>query len=400
LKNNGLYKIQIGSLIILLILFTFPINTGALNNGAVSEDEMKKKVLNYDTWYLSSTGYATENLAKTKIPREAKGLYVTGNTASNQKIDGLINLLQQSELNALVIDVKEDAGYVTYKSKVPQVMEITSDRKNFISDIDVLLQRLKENNIYTIARIVTFKDPFFAGAKPEIAMQRKNGGVWRDNKGVSWVDPFQKEVWDYNIAIAKEAIEKGFDEIQFDYVRFPENGAKVNREVAFDNPENKSKAEVIADFLTYAKEELKDYPIFISADVFGLTTTVVDDMGIGQQWELITQAVDYISPMMYPSHYANRTYGLPIPDAYPYETIKFGLLDAIKKNDKLLAEGKQVAIIRPWYQDFTATWVQGNIKYGPSEVNKQIQAGYELNINEYLMWNASNNYSQAAWLPK
>jgi len=107
---------------------------------------MKKKVLNYDTWYLSSTGYATENLAKTKIPREAKGLYVTGNTASNQKIDGLINLLQQSELNALVIDVKEDAGYVTYKSKVPQVMEITSDRKNFISDIDVLLQRLKENN--------------------------------------------------------------------------------------------------------------------------------------------------------------------------------------------------------------------------------------------------------------
>jgi len=400
LKNNGLYKIQIGSLIILLILFTFPINTGALNNGAVSEDEMKKKVLNYDTWYLSSTGYATENLAKTKIPREAKGLYVTGNTASNQKIDGLINLLQQSELNALVIDVKEDAGYVTYKSKVPQVMEITSDRKNFISDIDVLLQRLKENNIYTIARIVTFKDPFFAGAKPEIAMQRKNGGVWRDNKGVSWVDPFQKEVWDYNIAIAKEAIEKGFDEIQFDYVRFPENGAKVNREVAFDNPENKSKAEVIADFLTYAKEELKDYPIFISADVFGLTTTVVDDMGIGQQWELITQAVDYISPMMYPSHYANRTYGLPIPDAYPYETIKFGLLDAIKKNNKLLAEGKQVAIIRPWYQDFTATWVQGNIKYGPSEVNKQIQAGYELNINEYLMWNASNNYSQAAWLPK
>lgn len=400
MKNNGLYKIQIGSLIILLILFTFPINTGALNNGAVSEDEMKKKVLNYDTWYLSSTGYATENLAKTKIPREAKGLYVTGNTASNQKIDGLINLLQQSELNALVIDVKEDAGYVTYKSKVPQVMEITSDRKNFISDIDVLLQRLKENNIYTIARIVTFKDPFFAGAKPEIAMQRKNGGVWRDNKGVSWVDPFQKEVWDYNIAIAKEAIEKGFDEIQFDYVRFPENGAKVNREVAFDNPENKSKAEVIADFLTYAKEELKDYPIFISADVFGLTTTVVDDMGIGQQWELITQAVDYISPMMYPSHYANRTYGLPIPDAYPYETIKFGLLDAIKKNDKLLAEGKQVAIIRPWYQDFTATWVQGNIKYGPSEVNKQIQAGYELNINEYLMWNASNNYSQAAWLPK
>lgn len=400
MKNNGLYKIQIGSLIILLILFTFPINTGALNNGAVSEDEMKKKVLNYDTWYLSSTGYATENLAKTKIPREAKGLYVTGNTASNQKIDGLINLLQQSELNALVIDVKEDAGYVTYKSKVPQVMEITSDRKNFISDIDVLLQRLKENNIYTIARIVTFKDPFFAGAKPEIAMQRKNGGVWRDNKGVSWVDPFQKEVWDYNIAIAKEAIEKGFDEIQFDYVRFPENGAKVNREVAFDNPENKSKAEVIADFLTYAKEELKDYPIFISADVFGLTTTVVDDMGIGQQWELITQAVDYISPMMYPSHYANRTYGLPIPDAYPYETIKFGLLDAIKKNNKLLAEGKQVAIIRPWYQDFTATWVQGNIKYGPSEVNKQIQAGYELNINEYLMWNASNNYSQAAWLPK
>lgn len=383
-------------IVALVIFWGFPTESYVLGNE--NKNETKKIIPSYDFWYQSATSYSLEGLNRNKIPREAKALYITGNTASNQKLESIMNVLAQSELNSLVIDVKEDSGYVTYKSNVPEVKEITSDRKNFIYDVDGLLKRMKENNIYTIARIVTFKDPFYAGAKPEIAMQKKEGGVWRDRGGVSWVDPYLKEVWDYNIAIAKEAAGKGFNEIQFDYVRFPENGAKVDREVTFINPENRTKAQNIADFLAYAKEELKDYPIFISADVFGLTTTVIDDMGIGQQWELITQTVDYISPMMYPSHYANRTYGLPVPDAYPYETIKFGLQDAIKKNDKLLKEGKKVAVIRPWYQDFSASWVPGYIIYGSKEVKAQIQAGYDIGIKEYIMWSSKNNYSYGAWI--
>ncbi|OEF99653.1 GTP-binding protein [Vulcanibacillus modesticaldus] len=352
----------------------------------------------YYDWYQYPTDYSLFNLNRKKIPREVKGLYVSGHTAESIRIDQLIDLLNKTELNSLVIDVKEDGGYLTYKSNVPQVKEITSDRKTFISDIDALLQKARENNIYTIARIVTFKDPFLAGAKPEIAMQKISGGVWRDSKGVSWVDPYRKEVWDYNIAIAIEAAKKGFKEIQFDYVRFPAEGRRLDREVQFNNPENKTKAEIIAEFLKYAKEQLKDYNVFISADVFGLTTTVIDDMGIGQKWELITATVDYISPMMYPSHYGKWSYGLPIPDAYPYETIKFGLEDAIEKNNKVANQGNTPAIIRPWYQDFTATWVKGHIDYGAEEVLEQIKAGKDLGINEYLIWNPRNTYSERAWL--
>lgn len=376
----------------------------ASNQPLPSENNQQKttsqpSVYSYEDWYQSLLKYSPEVLERTKIPREVKGLYVTGHTAGlTSKYDHLVQLLNDTELNSLVIDVKEDSGFLTYKSNVPLVNEIRSDRKTFIRDIDALLHQAKENNVYTIARIVTFKDPFFAGAKPEYAMQKKTGGVWRDRHGISWIDPFRKEVWDYNIAIAKEAAEKGFDEIQFDYVRFPDNAKKVDREVAFVNPDQLTKAEAIAQFLAYAKEQLKDYPVFISADVFGLTTTTADDMGIGQQWELITATVDYICPMMYPSHYANRTYGLSVPDAYPYETVKNGLQDAIEKNNKVLQQGKSVAVIRPWYQDFTATWVKGHIKYGPDQVTAQIRAGKEHEIKEYLIWNAGNKYSEATWI--
>lgn len=369
-------------------------------NEEIIEEEVNINIPTYDDWYQSHVRYSRDYLDKIKIPREVKGLYLTGYSAGNSKFDHLVNLLNTTELNSMVIDVKEDVGYITYKSEVPQVKEVNSDRKTFIKDIDDVLQKAKENNIYTIARIVTFKDPFYAGAKPEYAMQKKLGGVWRDYKGISWIDPYRKEVWDYNIAIAKEAAEKGFKEIQFDYVRFPANGKKVNREVNFNNTDNFTKAEVIAEFLTYAKEELKDYPVFISADVFGMTTSVQDDMGIGQQWELLAPVVDYISPMMYPSHYGNGLYGLKVPDARPYETIKSGLEDAIEKNNKLSDLEENVAIIRPWYQDFTATWVKGYIQYGPDEVLAQIKAGNDLGVNEYIMWNATNTYSEEAWINK
>jgi len=400
LKSNSLLL-----KVLILLMFVFSFNSvvngqsGASENNTDETPNLNSELI-YGEIYNSSIIYSINSLDDYKIPREVKGLYITGHTTATQKYGNLIDLLNKTELNSLVIDVKEDSGYVTYKSNVSQVKDVASDRKTFIKDIDALLYEADENNIYTIARIVTFKDPFYAGARTDIAMQKKTGGVWRDKKGVAWVDPYNKEVWEYNVAIAKEAAEKGFKEIQFDYVRFPENGKKVDQEVAFINPENKSKAEIIADFLAYAREELKDYPVYISADVFGLTTTVVDDMGIGQQWEFITPTVDYISPMMYPSHYGNGSYGLSIPDAYPYETIKYGLEDAIEKNNKVSNSGESVAVIRPWYQDFTASWVKGHITYGPEEILEQIKAGNELGINEYLIWNAGNSYSVNTWLDK
>jgi len=336
-------------------------------------------------------------LDRAKIPVKAKGIYLTGWSAGNSNFQKLLNLVNETELNAMVIDMKEDEGRVTYQSGIPFVKEVKSDGTRFIRDIDQMMQTLKENHVYTIARIVCFKDPFLAGKKLDWAMQRKTGGVWSDKKGVVWIDPYRKEVWDYNIALAKEAAMKGFDEIQFDYVRFPDNGKKVDQEVAFYQQNGRAKQQVISDFLAYARKELAPYNVYISADIFGLVTSVTDDMGIGQKWELVSPHVDYVSPMMYPSHYANGTYGLAIPDARPYETIYHGLQDAQKKDQGLKAKQQQPATIRPWYQDFTARWVKGHIPYGPREVQAQIKAGRDLGVDEYLIWDAGNSYSEGAW---
>jgi hypothetical protein len=327
-----------------------------------------------------------------KAPEKVKGIYVSFSNVGDDRLNGLIQLLEKTELNAMVIDVKDDLGRIPYDSKVDLVNQVGADRSQNVSDMKKLLSDLKKREIYTIARIVTFKDPNLAKKKPDWAMKRHNGSVWRDPKGVAWVDPYRKEVWDYTISIAKEAVELGFDEIQFDYVRFPDNAKRVKREVAFHNPHGKSKAENITDFLTYANQELKPMGAFISADVFGLVTTARDDMGIGQEWEKIAGQVDYISPMMYPSHYSEGSYGLSSPEANPHQTIEEGLKDALARNKKLEAKGIKTPIIRPWYQDFDF-----RRRYGTKEVRDQIKAGEELGIHQYLIWNQGNRYTEDAY---
>ncbi len=348
-------------------------------------------------WTDDQLLFTPDQLEKMKIPVEAKGIYLTGRSAGNSNFQRLLQFVVSTELNAMVIDVKEDEGRVTYKSGVPVVKEVGSDNTVFIQDVDSVVQTLKENHIYPIARIVCFKDPFLAGKKTDWAMHKKTGGVWSDKKGTVWIDPYRKEVWDYNIAIAKEAAQKGFKEIQFDYVRFPDNGKKIDAEVAFHEQNGKEKQQVIADFLAYAKAELAPFNVYISADVFGLVPSVSDDMGIGQKWEMVSPNVDYISPMTYPSHYANGTYGLRVPDAKPYETILHSVKDAQQKNAGLEQNQIKSAAIRPWLQDFTARWVKGHIPYGPAEVSAQIKAAKDLGVDQYLIWNAGNTYSQAAW---
>lgn len=366
-------------------------------SGYATAEPTTKPVASAEEWRDEQLLSSPELVERMKLPVKAKGIYLTGWSAGGSRFQKLLNLVNQTELNAMVIDVKEDEGRVTYQSGVPLVKEVKSDGTRFIADIDQLLQTLHDHHVYTIARIVCFKDPYLAGKKLDWAMQRKTGGPWADNKGVVWIDPYRKEVWDYNIALAKEAAKKGFKEIQFDYVRFPDNGKRVDQEVAFYQQNGKAKQQVISDFLAYARKELEPYNVFISADIFGLVPSVTDDMGIGQKWELVSPHVDYISPMMYPSHYANGTYGLAVPDAKPYETIRNGLLDAQAKDQVVKAQNRKPAVIRPWYQDFTATWVRGHIPYGPREVLAQIRAGQELGIDEYLIWDAGNSYSEGAW---
>ncbi|MNI41180.1 hypothetical protein D3C73_954260 [compost metagenome] len=315
---------------------------------------------------------------------------MSGWSASGDKFQKLLHLLDQTDLNAMVIDIKNDYGQLTYPSQLPMVTDIGAS-SFIIKDLKEKLTYLKAKQIYTIARIVVFKDPYLCSKQSNLGIQTTTGQLWRDSKGVAWVDPYKEEVWDYNIQIAKEAAAIGFDEIQFDYVRFPDNGKKVDLEVNFDNPKGWSKAVAIQTFLKRAKEQLGNVPV--SADVFGLTTTSSEDMGIGQNWSLMSKEVDTLSPMLYPSHYSSGIYGIPNPDLQPYAIVRQASMDAIAKNKQLLQASHKAAAIRPWFQDFTATWVKPHKTYGDMDVKEQIKAAREQGINQFLLWNSSSNYS-------
>lgn len=330
------------------------------------------------------------------MPRDpVKGIYVSGWVAGSKKrLDRLIQLVDRTDLNAMVIDVKNEYGQLTYKSSLPEVNAIGADRHVAIGDIQALLRKLKDKHIYVIGRIVTFKDPLYAKTYPSFALQRKSGGVWRDVQGKVWLDPFQQRVRVYNAAIAKEAATIGFDEIQFDYVRFPDNGSKVDREVQYSSSRGgKSKSQVIAQFLKDATSGVHAAGARVSADVFGLVTSSTNDMGIGQSWRSISNAVDVISPMTYPSHYSTGMYGVKQPDLSPYAIIRHAMMDANHRNNLISSGSDQTpATIRPWLQSFTAKWVHPHQQYGAEQVNKQIQAAKEQGVYEFLLWSSNCKY--------
>jgi hypothetical protein len=321
-----------------------------------------------------------------------KGIYVSAYSLHSEKFNQLLHLVDTTDLNAMVIDIKTDSGQVTYPSIIPLVKEIGANSNLLIPDLKEKLKLLKSKQIYTIARVVVFKDPYLSNRKNDFAIMNKSGAVWRDNKGIAWVDPYKEKVWDYNIHIAQEAAELGFDEVQFDYVRFPENGRKLDKEVNFEQHHGWSKSQVIEAFLKRAKSQIGSKAI-VSVDVFGLTTSSQQDMGIGQEWSLISKEVDVISPMLYPSHYSKGIYGIANPDFQPYAVINRAVSDAKKKNEQLLQAKQSAARIRPWFQDFTATWVHPHKNYGIQDVKEQIKAAHEQGIDEFLLWNSHCTYS-------
>ncbi len=259
------------------------------------------------------------------------------------------------------------------------------------SNINALMKKFKDNNIYTIARIVTFKSPKYAVKYPERAITYKNSGKLYYADGAYWASPFDKELWAYNTAVAKEALEVGFNEIQFDYVRFPATGSKLDKKLDFKNPNKSSKTFAVQEFVKYARSVLNPLEGYISLDVFGWTATTTNDSGIGQHWEGMSNVADYMSPMVYPSHYGKNNFGLAVPDANPYKTVYASMSDAIERNENI----KTPAKLRPWLQGFTAKWVRGYIPYRTVQIRAQIQACIDLGIDDYIFWNASNNYPEA-----
>ncbi|MFC4768306.1 putative glycoside hydrolase [Effusibacillus consociatus] len=411
-------------------------------------------------------------------PDAVRGIYVTAHSAGGERFNSLVDLVDKTDLNTMVIDIKDDWGYITYKINDPKWEDSS---RPYIHDPKALLAKLKEHDIYPIARIVVFKDSVFAQAHPEYSFLTQ-GQIWRNSRGEAFVNPFLPEVWKHNLEIAKKAAEAGFQEIQFDYVRFPEGFETMDNTLQYNMGEYKDrkptkfaqleqeyqaainsyesrKAELkkqqealqakvsgyqpkenlseeqkkelqaaeeslakasaefqnhektapkapqfsekerlvqlrvdaVTDFVSYARKELEPFGAKVSVDIFGYSATLPEAPGIGQNFVRICENVDVISSMIYPSHWGPGYFNIPKPDLEPYRLVA----EYAKAENEKLNGLKNKVTSRPWIQDFTASWLGGgNYKsYGKAEVEAQIRALKDHGINEFLIWNAGNTYT-------
>ncbi|WP_019412731.1 putative glycoside hydrolase [Paenisporosarcina sp. TG20] len=330
-------------------------------------------------------------------PDAVRGVYVTGHSAGGGRFNDLINLMDNTELNAMVIDIKDDFGDLTYVPEDDSPIKSLDIGNPYMRDPQAVLKVLEEKQVYPIARIVVFKDTRLAEAKPELSFV-EGSGIWKNGRGEAFVNPFMQEVWDHNVAIAIEAAKMGFQEIQFDYVRFPEGFENREDKLKYSMGEYENseldmvqrRVEAVTDFVAYAREQLKPYGVKVSVDIFGYAATVSEAPGIGQNFSKISENVDVISSMIYPSHWTPY-FGIAKPDLEPYRLVK----EYAKVENEVLSKLQNPPISRPWIQDFTASYLgAGNYKnYGGAEVEAQIRALSEAGIKEYLLWNAGNRYS-------
>lgn len=399
-------------------------------------------------------------------PDAVRGIYVTGWSAGGDRMSKLLSLVDNTDLNAMVIDIKDDDGYITFKPEG----KLAEFGQPYIKDAYALMKTLEQHKIYPIARIVSFKDTVLAKKRPDLSYIEGNS-VWRNGNGDGFINPFLKETWDHNVDVAKLAAELGFKEIQFDYVRFPEGfesrdkvlkyslgdykdkkpakfvqeekdyaetskkyqddltslqikltdatntynsgNTDVNKKAMDDAQKSVSallkkaphapdfsdkarmtqlRVDAVSDFVAYAKDQLKPYAIKVSVDIFGYSATLPEAPGIGQNFNSISSSVDVISSMIYPSHWSNGYFGISKPDKEPYRLVT----EYMKAEKEKFAQLQSPPQSRPWIQDFTASWLgAGNyIKYGKAEVDAQIKALKDAGVNEYLIWNANNSYSE------
>ena len=369
-------------------------------DGNQKNEQSSNKSGNSQSDALKKNNDKNTNENKVEYPKDGvKGIYVTSNSTQGKKMDELVKFIKDSNLNTMVIDVKDDTGNITMKLNTgnKQVDKNTLD----IVDGKKLLKKLHDNNIYPIARIVTFKDTKLANEHPEWTFKNSDGSVWTNGKGDSFVNPFMKEVWKYDIDVAKAAAKAGFQDIQFDYVRFPEGFENQADSLTYNKGEYKNsqmssgdqRVDTITKFLEYANKELKPMGVNVSADVFGYSALVENAPGIGQSFPKISKNVDAISSMIYPSHWSNGDFGLQAPDTEPYKTVNRYIQ---KENSLLDTLGKDKPISRPWIQDFTASYLgAGNyIDYDAKAISEEVQALKDNGVNEFLLWNAGNDYTE------
>lgn len=328
----------------------------------------------------------TREVHVTLEPIVVRAIYINALVASKpEALEQRLALVDRTELNAVVIDLKDSTGRVYYDTQVKLAHEIGAVQP--ILDPRVLVAELKQRGIYSIARIVVFEDPILAEAKPEWAIRdRTTGGPWRTWNGLAWVNAYRQEVWQYNTALALEAANFGFDEIQLDYIRFPTDGPLRNADYGVPHtPENRTRA--LREFLQTVQEALRPTPAYLAADIFGLTVWELSDSGIGQNLETIVQVVDYVCPMLYPSHFWSGSLGFELPNDHPYEVMRWSLENGLARVPDMRAK------FRPWLQDFS--YGPGK-RYGPEEVRAQIRAVYDAGLSSWMLWNADSVFQEAA----
>jgi hypothetical protein len=322
-------------------------------------------------------------------PQTIKAAYLTFYGVLDRTIrTRVLDLLEKTELNAVVIDVKGDRGWLLYKTEVPLAIT-TAHGPAVYKEFDAFLAELKARHVYTIARIVTFKDNMLATARPDLAIiDTRTGKAWMDNEKLAWVDPFREEVWDYNIAIAQEAVRKGFDEVQFDYVRFPTDGRLSAAKYAKPNNRD-TRLPTIAGFLERARKEIGPLGAFVAADVFGYTAFNENDTDIGQRVEELTPHLDYVCPMVYPSGYHKGIPGYRNPVENPYQVVH----ESVRLIRKRATH--TVVRVRPWLQDFKDYAYDRRI-FGVTEIKAQIKGADDAGASGWMLWNPKNDYTGAA----
>lgn len=322
-------------------------------------------------------------------PFQARGIYIPFVLlARPERVRELLELVDRSELNAIVVDVKSDRGFLAWDSQVPLARELGAVRRKESETLREILRFCREKGIYVIARMVIFKDNPLASGRPDLAVRKRDGAIWLDREGLGWGNPFRREVWEYNIALAKEVASLGFDEINLDYIRFPSDG-DLGAIVWEEMNTLETRTGAIREFMASISEALAPFPVFLSADVFGLTPWVEGggDMGIGQRIEDISPYVDYLCPMVYPSTFAPGALGYENPALHPYEVVYRSTLRARERSQ---------ALVRPWLQHYSLY----GVTYTLEQFRAQRQAAEEAGGWGWVYWNAGGYYEKALFAPE
>lgn len=329
-----------------------------------------------------------------KTPEPVKGIYMTACAAATPSFRAkLEKLVEETELNTIIIDLKDYSGTISFETTHPLLRDSEGTGCR-IADLALFIETLHQKNIYVVGRVTVFQDPYYAKKHPELAVLRKSdGAVWKDRKGLSFIDVSAQPYWDYIAAISEEGYRIGIDEMNFDYIRFPSDGDM--KDIAFPHsaalltrdPEG-GKTEALRVFFSYLYERLSPQGIVLSADLFGMTTTNTDDLNIGQVLESAAPYFDYIAPMVYPSHYPPNFNGWKDPNKVPYEIVNFSMSEAARR---LVAASSTSAKLRPWLQDNDYP-----VPYTPAMVRAQMQATYDSGLTSWMLWDAANTYTREA----